>query len=133
MSQPSGTNISNVPIIFRTIYGAALDTELTVEAFKMRVSSGTNTRLQFASTSSLALINGTWAGTTAVASVGTTFNNTGAALSATIWTDYNTVSLTATGNTILLTFLDTTNSRLYRVLACKTGSTTAAITAERLI
>jgi hypothetical protein len=100
----------------------------------MKVSTGTQNRLQFASSSSLAIITGAWGGTAAInGSAAISFDNSGTVLSSSTFTDCVSNSLATNGDTIFTSFQDVSNSRIYRIMACKTSLTTAAMIAERLI
>ena len=107
---------------------------MIVDAFKMRIFNGTSNKLQFASTSSIATITAAWGGTAAInGSAAIAFDNSGTALSSSVFTDCASTSLTTNGDAMFVSFQDVTNSKIYRLMACKTSISNAAMTAERLI
>jgi hypothetical protein len=121
--------LGNIPVITRTAYNAALNTELTLQTFKLRLNSSTLFQIAAVSTN----IDIYWSGVTMVSSVmvASSFTNSGGTIS-TAWTNVSTTSLGSGGDTIIATIHDTTNGFVYRCITtrCSVG---AFLTAERLV
>ena len=130
------TITARTPSLARTAFNAAIDTEITVDEMRFRISNSGGIFPQVIGNSSSR--NLAWTGVGAISgSAVTQVGSTGTIVSSSAWTTlYNAHGMDSAGDTVTVTLQDKALSRIYRITFMRSdnGSTTGYnIIGERLL